>query len=1404
MRRSARRRVALWSGGFLAVLLLMLGGVVWWTGSDGSLARALQLAQRWLPEGQQLTAADVQGSIRGGGHIGRLQWSRPGTTITVDELQLDWSLRQLLGRNLLVRMLSIRRIHVRSTPLPVKPEEPDVPFTMPADFSLPIRLTLPMKIARIEFERVDARGNSSVQALDDIAALYRFDGEQHVLRLDGLRYGESQLQADVQLHAKTLALAAQLDASLRNLVTDTPFAMQAKFAATGTLAGGEAAQLEVTLDAAQQDVRPADAAQVKAQASIHPWRRQPAQQVNLQLERINAHAFHAPAPRTALSGTVTVQPAGPDATTWDAVADFTNATPGAWDQQQLPLRRLNAQARLALDRVDISTARAELGGRAPGGVVVLQGQLFPANTTQSTLQLDLQQVDLRALLTSLPNSALSGPVTLKPIGQGQQILADIRNAGAGPLDRDRAPLERLQGDVRIAPAQWRIETLAMQIGTGAMQVRGDYVPQTQALDLRGELQRLPLRQIHRKMADDVTAVLSGTLTVSGNLQQGLDFEANVAGDAAATRASSQRGEWEIRAFETRGRWSPTLLTIESLHADALRATADGSGIEISLPQMDTIKARLTARAPGIELSADAAMLPRSGGGKVSLQLASAEEVEAWLRRLPFVGEQLPQLRAQGTANVDAEWQGGWRQWQAGMKNPASQPRLRLKALAHSDGLRINLPAAAGKTATRIDVAKLDLDLRGNLAAATLAIDGDVRANDIHAVLDVGMKTAQVRGSGGAPRWNIDVEKLTAAATLPDQTEPWQLQLSDNLQLIAQTGASLQLRATAGSATLTAPASAGGAEPLKVAWQPVVWQRNARGAMTLQSKGTVSGLQPAWLDTLLAKKGEGPLISAGMRTDLVLNGEWDVRMTDSVNIRAHLQRERGDLTLVDSDTTAGIRAFDLTVQASDRNVNAELDWDSERAGVIKASVGTRFSREGGGWSLPSDAPLSGSIHAKVQDLSTWVFLAPPGWRIQGELDANVQLAGTLESPQLTGGIEGKGLNVRSVLDGVELHNGTLRASLQDSRMEITELTFEGGNGSRAYVRGFSGNRTSPPKERGRMSATGTIDWSRVAAAPSLESGIDMNFEAELQRMQVLVRNDRQMTLSGKLSTRLERGAMRVRGDLTVDRATIVLPEAGAPTLGDDVVIVRTGDLRNASAAEARQVIGEFKTRRRMDMEIKLDLGRDLALEGQGITTRLEGDLTVRSSSIGNDPFAVFGEVRTVEGRYRAWGQELDVETGVMRFNGTYTNPTINLLAIRPQIAVRAGVQVTGTLMAPRVQLYSEPDLPEGEKLSWVVLGRATVVTGAEGSSMQQAALSLAAGQLSGKVASGLGLDELGLSDGGVSIGKRISNELYLTYQQGLAGAASTLFIFYDITRRLTVRGQASEASAVDLVYTITFE
>ena len=146
---------------------------------------------------------------------------------------------------------------------------------------------------------------------------------------------------------------------------------------------------------------------------------------------------------------------------------------------------------------------------------------------------------------------------------------------------------------------------------------------------------------------------------------------------------------------------------------------------------------------------------------------------------------------------------------------------------------------------------------------------------------------------------------------------------------------------------------------------MLWRRTARGATTLQSAGTVTGLQPAWVDVLLPKKqGEGPLTGAGMRTDLSLSGDWNIQMTDRVNIRAHLKRDSGDLWLLEPETAAGIRTLDLTVQAADENVNLALNWDTERAGVITARVGTRLARQAGGWSLPDTAPLSGNIQARA--------------------------------------------------------------------------------------------------------------------------------------------------------------------------------------------------------------------------------------------------------------------------------------------------------------------------------------------------------------------------------------------------------------------------------------------------------
>ena len=123
----------------------------------------------------------------------------------------------------------------------------------------------------------------------------------------------------------------------------------------------------------------------------------------------------------------------------------------------------------------------------------------------------------------------------------------------------------------------------------------------------------------------------------------------------------------------------------------------------------------------------------------------------------------------------------------------------------------------------------------------------------------------------------------------------------------------------------------------------------------------------------------------------------------------------------------------------------------------------------------------------------------------------------------------------------------------------------------------------------------------------------------------------------------------------------------------------------------------------------------------------------------------GEVRTDEGRYRAWGQMLDVETGLIRFNGPYNNPFARHPGAAPQhqrAGGRAGQRLSpGPARAP----VFRPRLPDAEKLAWVVLGRDATAGGAEAAVLQQAALVLLGrrGQSpTGNLASRVGLDEIG--------------------------------------------------------------
>jgi translocation and assembly module TamB len=197
----------------------------------------------------------------------------------------------------------------------------------------------------------------------------------------------------------------------------------------------------------------------------------------------------------------------------------------------------------------------------------------------------------------------------------------------------------------------------------------------------------------------------------------------------------------------------------------------------------------------------------------------------------------------------------------------------------------------------------------------------------------------------------------------------------------------------------------------------------------------------------------------------------------------------------------------------------------------------------------------------------------------------------------------------------------------------------------------------------------------------------------------------------------------------------------------------------------------------------------------------------------------GTIRTVNGSYYAFGQRLTIERGRLIFDGPIDNPALDIVALRKNLAVEAGVEVTGTVRVPRVRLVSNPPVPDGEKLSWLLTGQGVDRASRADLSALSAASAALLGQgrkpITTEIANTVGLDDIsvrgsassvigGTSGQVVAFGKRISDRLSLVYEQGLTVATNALRIEYALSRTLTLRAEAGTVGSVGIYYRRSYD
>ncbi|HXZ50759.1 MAG TPA: translocation/assembly module TamB domain-containing protein [Burkholderiales bacterium] len=555
-------------------------------------------------------------------------------------------------------------------------------------------------------------------------------------------------------------------------------------------------------------------------------------------------------------------------------------------------------------------------------------------------------------------------------------------------------------------------------------------------------------------------------------------------------------------------------------------------------------------------------------------------------------------------------------------------------------------------------------------------------------------------------------------------------------------------------------------------------------------GRVRVAELHWQDGRLASSGElsgvavVPLLrlagsAAPLEGGLTLGAQWSFTGAPLASGTFRLWREGGDLTIGTAPPLElGLSALAMSGELAAGRIEAK---GSFAARVGRGELALRLEPGTGAAAFPytADSRLDARLDAQLASLAPFAALIDRSARIDGKLAATLEARGTLAQPAWSGDIEGEGLSYARPPDGIYLTNGRLRARLEGDRVQLTELTIASAGG-------------------GSFAAQGTLARGEAERAA-------ISWRAD--KLALLERPDQRLVLSGQGAAGMTGRRLSFSGSLRADSGFFSFDTSALPRLGDDVVVAG-----REPPERKEQRIGRKENPSPVDVDLQLDLGRELRIRGRGIEAGLAGEVHVHTNDAG--VLIAEGTVDAERGTVTAYGTRLAIERGRLIFDGPLNKPSLDIVAMRRNQEVEAGVAVTGTLQNPVVRIVSEPQVPEGEALSWLVLGRAP----GAGSGADLTMLQTAAGALLGRgpggadrsLAQTLGVDSISVGGGGdlggrfVTVGKRVNDRTMVLFEQGLGGTASVLRLDFELSRLWSLSASTGQQSDVGLRFRYSFD
>jgi len=431
--------------------------------------------------------------------------------------------------------------------------------------------------------------------------------------------------------------------------------------------------------------------------------------------------------------------------------------------------------------------------------------------------------------------------------------------------------------------------------------------------------------------------------------------------------------------------------------------------------------------------------------------------------------------------------------------------------------------------------------------------------------------------------------------------------------------------------------------------------------------------------------------------------------------------------------------------------------------------------------PPDLRMKGELSGQfttVLDLNAvTLLLGLDDHRMSGRAAVNVTLSGTPAAPQVSGTADLTGGGYENLFTGTRL--GKIEAHIDATRdvLRLSRLTAQTPKG-------------------GSLSARGEVSLKDIRNPA-------FRLEAALDKAQIAAQQNTDVRISGDVHVTGDAQSAKVAANILLDRVDVYLADFGGGGTASMLNIKEVNvppHLRQSRRQKKEVSTGDYD----VALDVHVEAPRHIFVEAQGLTTEWAAKLRVTGTV--NEPL-VHGYLKLLQGRYEIFNARLNLTTGNITFNGgDVTDPDLDVKGEIKGREVTATITVGGTAKNPQVTMTSIPALPQDEILAKVLFNKSVD----ELSPLEMIKVAEFIGVMTGAIKQGpdpltklrkkMGIDMLSVNrddasgNTSLSVGKQISEGVYISVDQGINTEGSAIKVEVDVTPNIQVETRLGNDNA----------